>query len=298
MKVPQIHGIFAALLTLRKENAELDEIALRGYLEFLFEKGVRGFAVNGATGEFCLTTKSELSTLLSICRSTLGNQATFLCGIGSPSLKGIVDLGKVALDAGVTALLLPMPHFFVYDQSDLDSFCREAARQLPAPLLLYNLPKFATGLDSSTVVRLIRECPNIIGIKDSSGSLDTMRVLTELRLRCSRIVGNDAALAQALAENLCDGVVSGVAGVLPELIRALFNQNPKDPLFKHLSDLLSEFLSHMEGFPAPWGLKWIAESRNICPAIFSLPISPRRQQEALQLGSWFTEWYSRLPTNM
>lgn len=294
MNFPQLQGVFAALLTPRRENAKLDEIALRNYLEFLFEKGVRGFAVNGATGEFCVTTKMELVRILSICQSTLDNRATLLCGIGSPSLRGVVELGKLAVDAGVTALLLPMPYFFVYDQDDLEAFCREAARQLPAQLLLYNLPRFATGLNSSTVVTLIRDCPNIIGIKDSGGTLDTMRALTELRLSCLRIIGNDTILAQALSENLCDGVVSGVAGVVPELICALFSQRPEDTSFRRLSELLSEFLHHLESFPSPWGLKWVAEIREICSATFSLPLSQRRKQDALELRKWFSEWYSRL----
>lgn len=297
MTSDRFHGVFAALLTPRTKDAGLDEASLRSYLEFLFEKGIRGIVVNGATGEFCPTTKSELAKFLSICQSTLGDRATFLCGIGSTSLGGVVELGKIAQDAGVAGLLLPMPYFFMYSQDDLKAFCAETARQLRAPVLLYNLPKFATGLDSSTVVSLIRDCPNIVGIKDSGGSLDTMRVLTELAIPCSRIIGNDAVLAQALANKLCDGVVSGVAGVLPELICALFAASPEDILFHQLSDFLSEFISRVERFPSPWGLKWIGESRKIFPATFPLPVSQRRQEEALELQNWFREWLSCLPTN-
>ena len=45
-------------------------------------------------------------------------------------------------------------------------------RRCRLPLLLYNLPQFTTGFQPETVVRLIAECPNIVGIKDSSGALD------------------------------------------------------------------------------------------------------------------------------
>ena len=63
--------------------------------------------------------------------------------------------------------------------------------------------------------------PNIIGIKDSSGSLDHTRRIAS---RACRIVGDDSVLVPALDAGLCDAVVSGVAGVLPELTTLLFHQ--------------------------------------------------------------------------
>ena len=61
-----------------------------------------------------------------------------------------------------------------------------------------------------TVRRLIVEVPNIIGIKDSSGSLEILRDLTTHGVEACRIIGNDSALVQAMEEKICDGVVSGV----------------------------------------------------------------------------------------
>ena len=89
-------------------------------------------------------------------------------------------------------------------------------------MLLYNLPQFTSGLSKETVRRLILEVPNIIGIKDSSGSLDILSDLTAHNVETCRIVGNDSALALALTQRVCDGVVSGVACALPETIQALY----------------------------------------------------------------------------
>ena len=60
-----------------------------------------------------------------------------------------------------------------------------------------------------------------LGIKDSSGSLDTVRMLTAEGWGL-RLIGNDEVLGKALEERVLDGVVSGVACVLPELIQRLY----------------------------------------------------------------------------
>ena len=55
-----VQGVYAAAATPRHEDGTLDEAAFRGQLEFLMQRGIQGFAINGATGEFCLTTPEEL----------------------------------------------------------------------------------------------------------------------------------------------------------------------------------------------------------------------------------------------
>ncbi len=287
-----ISGVYAATVTNRLNNGTLDTDAFKHSLMFLLRKGIQGFALNGATGEYCLTTPRELTQLMEIARKLAGDNATLLCGIGSASVQGCLENGRRAIQLGALGLLLPAAHFFQYGQEDVEAFCREVARQLPAPILLYNLPQFTTGLETSTVMRLFSACPNIAGIKDSSGSLDILRRITQDHLPARRLVGNDAILAEALRENICDGVISGVAGVLPELVEGLFElrNQPHSAEFIKAEVRLGEFLEAIKGFPVPWTLKWIAECRGIAPATFAQPIAPQRAEKARILQHWFLEW--------
>jgi 4-hydroxy-tetrahydrodipicolinate synthase len=284
-----VKGVYAAVLTTRKSGGTLDENAFEGLLGFLSDKGLDGFAINGATGEFCLTRPNELDRILAIARSVLGNKAPWLCGVGSAGLPGCLELGRIAAQHGAVGLLLPMPHFFPYGQADLHAFCVQAARELPLPVLLYNLPRFTSGLEPRTSVRLISECPNIVGIKDSSGSLDTLRALTQSGIDCCRIVGNDSALSIALREGVCDAVVSGVAGVAPELVRAVYDYAGDRESAGWLRDVgsLDELLAQIGDTPVPWGLKWIAESRGIARATFAQPVSAERITQGDRLKQWF-----------
>jgi 4-hydroxy-tetrahydrodipicolinate synthase len=182
-----------------------------------------------------------------------------------------------------------MPYFFPYAQTDLAAFCRKVAVAVETPILLYNLPQFTSPLEPETSVRLIQECETIVGIKDSSGSLDTLRMLTERGIPSRRMVGNDGILAQALREKVADGVISGVACALPELIQQIFDlgmEQPPGAGFAELVSALDLFLKNIQDFPIPWGLKIVAEARGLGPADFSLPLSAEREKQRTALAAW------------
>lgn len=291
-----VSGVYAAISTPRHSDGSLDEGSLRKHVGFLARRGIQGIMLNGATGEFCLTTHEELERILAVgVEAAAGLE--LLCGIGSPGLRGCLDRGALAMAAGVRAVLLPMPYFFPYDQDDLDAFCRAVAKELDVPILLYNLPQFSTGLEPETVRRLVEECPNIAGIKDSSGSLEILRMLTQADLDACRIVGSDDVFAQALEEGLCDGVISGVACALPELLQCLFAERgrPKSAAFQEARLALAGFIDQIRVLPVPWGLKWVAESRGIVPASFAQPVSARRAAQSRALQEWFRVWYASAP---
>ncbi len=293
MKLKHVQGVYAAVLTPRSARGDVDVAAFTAIIRFLAEKGVRRFAVNGATGEYCLTTPAQLELLLATVQTTC-KDAEVLCGVGAAGTAETCELAGIAERAGVHGLLLPMPYFFPYDQQDLLAFSEEVARNVTLPVLLYNLSQFTTGLDAQTVCDLCQSVPNIIGIKDSSGSLDILRALrTHVPDACC-IVGNDQALAPALQEDLCDGVVSGVACVVPELIQALYAQLVGSPEFALRSGQLDQFIEQLGRSPTPWGLKWVAEERGLMNASFTLPLSEQRRTEGAALKQWCRNWLTTL----
>jgi 4-hydroxy-tetrahydrodipicolinate synthase len=271
-----LQGVSAAVLTPRTDTDSLAEGQFRQSLEFLLARGIRSFALNGATGEFCLTTSAQLKRILANAPAITDSDGQFVVGIGAPGYTSSIELGRIAADAGAKAVLLPMPYFFPYEQADLRVFVTRVADALSVPVLLYNLPQFTSGLAPQTSLALIREHENVAGIKDSSGSLDTLRLLTGEGVDCCRIVGSDSALGAALEEGISDGVVSGVAGVLPELIRAVNGH-------------LEAFIEEINPLPVPWGLKIVAEERQLGPATFAIPVAPERQRQIEHLRTWYRQ---------
>lgn len=285
-------SVYAALLTPRDPNGDLDISSYRHQIAALNKNALTGYAINGATGEFTICSAQELERLLAETRDE-APQAQILCGIGANDLHGTVRLGRLAAAAGAKAALLPMPAFFPYRQDDLYAFASAVASEVDLPVLLYNLPQFTSGLHVETVLSLLSEHPNIIGIKDSSGSLDIVRAMTKAGLPSARLIGNDAALAAALDENVCDGVISGVACTLPELMTTLFTSHGDPALFTNSHKLLDEFIEQLGGMPTPWGLKVTSAARGYTRDTYPLPLSDQRRKEVARLRSWFLGWYKQ-----
>ena len=285
MGIKLVQGVSAAVLTPRLADGSIDGPSLRRLLEFLLSKGISSFALNGATGEFCITKPEQLRTLLSLAKEVTGNSADFFCGVGAADTQGSIAFAQIAQDSGVKALLLPMPYFFPYQQGDLEEFSRSVAATVSIPILLYNLPQFTSGLRKETVHTLIAEVPNIVGIKDSSGSLEILTHLTEQKPDSCRIVGDDAALSAALRAEVCDGVISGVACVAPELILGLYEKRSRAA-----EQALEELIAQLRLFPTPWGLKFLAQARSIFTASFPLPLSAERKAHGERVEQWFSPW--------
>lgn len=282
-------GVYAALLSPRRADGAVDLDALRHQVNLPARELLAGYALNGATGEFTCASPEELAQTLKVARNA-APQAQILAGIGAGDVHGAVLRGTIAKDEGADAVLLPMPAFFPYRQDDLRAFSMAVADAVPLPVLLYNLPQFTSGLDVDTVLSLLREHDNIAGIKDSSGSLDIVRAMTVEKVAGARIIGNDAALCPAMEHGLCDGVVSGVACALPELMTSIFAASPSSESFAEGKALLKEFIEHLNPLPTPWGLKVVSEVRGFTMASYPFPLSPERAAEAAELKVWVAGW--------
>ncbi len=288
-----VSGVFAALLTPRR-NGTIDTEALCRNAQFVLANGMKGIVLCGATGEYPALTSEEFNEVLSAGKSRTSGE--LLMGIAARTLQETIQRGQAASAGGATAVLLAPPHFFRYAQDDLASYVRRVAAEVPLPILLYNLPQFTNGFETATVQTVLSECPNVVGIKDSSGSLDLLRTLKhEEHAAACRILGNDGVLIEALRAGLCDGLISGVAGVLPELIRFVWTCDPARPENRILLD---EIIEQLNRFPTPWGLKWIAEYRGLGEAEFLQPQSENRILLAQEFSTWLADWLPRATSRL
>ena len=258
---------------------------------------MRGFVLTGGTGEYPDLSLEQRKALLERAAATLGGRAWLIASCGAMRLDQTAELARHALDLGADAILLPPPHFYRYGQQDLEDFFRAAAARIDGPLLVYNLAGFTSPIDAAVIVKLIETVPNIVGVKDSSGKLDALEMLTARPdLGACRILGNDLALVEAIERKLLDGVISGPASVIPEPIVALFDAaGAGDAVrFAAAAELFREALSRLERLPYPWALKRIAEARGLFPARLPFESGPVRRQDLADFDGWLPGWLARL----
>ena len=289
-------GLFAAVATPIHEDGRLDLGTFDRLLAFLVEAGVHGVCLAGATGEYPHFETAERKTLIRRAAARLPPACALLVGIGAPSMRHVVELGKAALAAGSRALLLPMPMFFRYQQEDLEAYCADVSGALRAPCLLYNLPDFTNGLASTTVLTLLREQEFIIGIKDSSGQPEHLTAFAHARQGhpWTLMVGDDRLLARGLQSGW-DGGISGVAGFCPELLVSLYrsfvDRQPQETA--RLNGLLDELIEQLAPFPTPWGIRIGLAARGMDTGPLPLPATALRKQQIARFTEWLPRWLQR-----
>jgi len=154
-------------------------------------------------------------------------------------------------------------------------------------------------MQPASMLRLLRATPNLVGVKDSSGDLHTLEALTDRpELGALRVLGHDRLLVEALRGKLIDAAVSGLAGVVPELVVAAFDasETGDDGRLESLGSLTDELLERVGAMPYPWALNEIAAARELCAATYPFPPTESRQEALHALHEWLPTWLDRLST--
>jgi 4-hydroxy-tetrahydrodipicolinate synthase len=286
-------GLFAAVVTPIHDDGRLDLATFDRLVAFLVEAGVSGICIAGATGEYPHFETDDRKAVIGRAAERLPGGCTLLVGIGGPSMRHTVELGRAALDAGSKALLLPMPMFFRYEQPDLEAFAAQVSGTLRAPCILYNLPGFTNGLDPQTVLNLLHTAEFIVGVKDSSGDAENLTAFAQARASrpWSLLVGDDRVLHAGLQAGW-DGGISGVAGFCPELLVAIYRSfvDRRSDEGARLQGLLDELIARLSPFPTPWGIKIGLAARGIPTGPLPLPRTPARRQQIAEFADWLPEW--------
>jgi len=292
-----VSGVFAAVSTPVDSKGEINFGAFDRGVDLVLQAGVDGICVGGATGEYTRFNIGQRKDQLTRAGELISGRGKFLAAVGGPTIRDVVDLGDHAVQCGADALLLPMPYFFVYEQDDLETFAREASRELAAPCLLYNLPAFTNGLQPETMIRLISSEPNIVGVKDSSGEPAHLGQLLKLRESgpASLLIGHDKLLGAAYQAGW-DGVISGVAAFCPELIvgfAASFHAGREEEMAR-LERQRMELIAQLELLPTPWAVRLGLELRGIDPGPYPIPASERRREQMREFQQWFEKFLAAL----
>jgi 4-hydroxy-tetrahydrodipicolinate synthase len=282
-------GVIAAAVTPHgKRGDEPDIGATLELIDFLCKAGVHGIALLGSTGEFVNLNFDDRVRLvyLAVKRS----RVPVLAGVSHSTLDGALALGREASAAGAAGLLLMPPYFFRYAQPEIREFYLKFAEMSHgAPIYLYNIPAFTSEIAVETVVQLL-STGRFAGIKDSSGDWDNFLVLNRYKQEhpYTLLVGNDAIFARA-REAGADGVVSGVACALPELLLSLdlaIAQRDKAEV-QRLDARLHAFLGRIERFPTPVAIKAALAARSIKTGPLPVPLARETQAALDEFKEWF-----------
>ncbi len=289
----QISGLFAAPVVPLDGEGGPDFDGYERLLDYLLDCGVEGICVGGATSEYPHFDIQERKTVISRTALRTRGGGVFLAAVGASSLRGVVSLARHAVESGAGALLLPAPHFYRYDQNDLEEFCREVLRRVPARYLIYNLPSFTGGFEFDTILRLLRSETGITGLKDSSGDSRTITRLAEADVPggLSLFSGSDQLILDALKAGW-SGAISGNINLCPELHVSLFRSFRSGDLdaARGCQQAITAISDQARRLPFPWAIRSGMELRGVRVGRVPLPVSSCRMEQIAAFKQWFDRW--------
>lgn len=225
MKQLKIRGVIVPLLTPVSADSSVDFDGIDRLIDFTLSHGVKGLFPLGTTGEGPLFNNNERKQVTEhIVKATAG-RVPVIIHTGTISTTETIDLTRHAYESGADAAAVVPPYFYrLNDDAQFDHFKAVVDAVPDFPIYLYNNPGVTPSvLSTELVIRLAEACPNVIGLKDSSGSLATLFASRGLKDGAFNTASGPDGLILAGQSIGLDACVSGNANVVPEIVVGIFN---------------------------------------------------------------------------
>lgn len=287
-------GCLVALVTPFRQG-KLDLPALDGLVRVLVEAGVDGLVPGGTTGEAPTLTDEELSAVVQTVVHAAGRRIPVVAGAGTNCTEKTVRLAHAALKAGADAVMLVSPYYNRPTQAGLYQHFARCAREIAAPIMLYNIPG-RTGVEIAveTLATLRSEFKNIAAVKHATGSVDSA---SELAIASDiTILSGDDSMTLPLMSVGAAGVVSVLANLVPRDVKALTaaalegRWDDARAMHRRTFSLARELLS-LETNPIP--IKTALALRNQIAEEFRLPMCPLSATNRRRLENSLQHYFAR-----
>ncbi|WP_183424263.1 4-hydroxy-tetrahydrodipicolinate synthase [Luteibacter sp. Sphag1AF] len=216
-----ISGSICALATPFGENGGLDLEAFGRLIDQQLAGGTQAVVVAGSTGESHFLDHHEFDRLLEFAVKRVAGRVPVIAGTGEAGTAKTIAMTQRAKDIGADAALVVVPFYVRPTQEGIRQHFLAVADEGGLPVILYNVPP-RTGCDIlPATTALLRDHPNIIGIKEACGDAERLAATAELvREDFVYLSGDDGTAHLAMLAGAA-GTISVVANLVPDVFREL-----------------------------------------------------------------------------
>jgi 4-hydroxy-tetrahydrodipicolinate synthase len=223
-------GTYTAIVTPFR-GGKIDQDALRRLIQAQIKGGVNGIVPVGTTGESPTVSYEEHVEIIELAIEFARGKIKVLAGTGGNSTKEAVYLTQQAEAAGADGSLQVAPYYNKPTQEGLFQHFREIARNTKLPLMLYSIPgRCGVEIGVDTVKRLVKTCPNIVGIKEAGGNSDRVSQLRAALGPRFVIMSGDDSLTLSFMAVGARGVISVASNVIPAQVARMVRAFAKGDL--------------------------------------------------------------------
>jgi len=177
-----LHGIFPPITTPFGPDGQVYFKKLEHNVGRYSQAPLAGLVALGSTGEAILLSDQERRDVLRCVREAAAPDKVLIAGTGAESAVETLRLTEYAAELGYEVAMVRTPHYYksqMQRPENMLAFYRYVADRSPLPVIIYNFPQ-ATAYDIPIeVVIALAEHPNLIGIKESCGSIEKVRLLVQ-----------------------------------------------------------------------------------------------------------------------
>lgn len=219
----KIEGVLTAIVTPFDEEGALHLESLKQQVDRQLNAG-NGIFCGGTNGEFFVLNEQEKIAVTETCVKQVNGRANVVAHIGEISTRETIRLGKQIEKLGVDAVSVITPYFVPLKQNELITHYTAVADALSVPVFLYNIPARTGNTLEPQTVRTLASHPNIIGIKDSAGSYESLsgylNAVKDIE-NFDVLNGPDSLIHQGFVDG-CSACISGLANVAPKEISTIW----------------------------------------------------------------------------
>ena len=270
-----IKGSMVAIVTPMLLNGDIDYASLEKLIEFHIINKTDVIVSVGTTGESATLDFKEHESVIKKTLEIVNGKLPVIAGTGANSTSEAIELTKRAKELGADACLLVAPYYNKPTQNGLYEHYKKIADSVSIPQILYNVPgRTSVDILPDTVYRLSSH-PNIIGIKEATGTEERSRELLE---KCSENIsiftGDDKTSMRDMLLGF-KGNISVTANIAPSQMHRMceyaINGNKLEAeKLNDVVDILHDSL-FLESNPIP--AKWALNKMSLIEKGIRLPLT-------------------------
>lgn len=237
-------GAITAIVTPFKEQGEVDIEALKSLVEFQIKGGISAIVPCGSTGEAATMTPEEMELVIKTTVEQARKRVPIIAGAGSNDTQKAIKLSQIAKRVGADGLLHVTPFYNKPTPNGLVAHFKAVAA-VGLPIILYNVPgRTGSNVLPDVILRVAREVPQVIGVKEASGSITQMMDIIKGAPSYFCVLSGDDAMTFPLMALGGDGIISVCSNEIPKAMSKMA-QAALDGDFKTARKLHFEWLDLM-----------------------------------------------------
>ena len=273
----KFRGLGVALVTPFTPDGEFDYQALKRLVNYQLDNGADFLCILATTGEAPCLSEDEKEKITETVKQLNHGRVPILKYCGGNKTRAVVEEIQRTDWSGIDGILSICPYYNKPSQEGLYRHFKAISAASPLPIVLYNVPgRTGINMKPDTMIRLARECDNIVAVKEASGSLEQVDEIIKNKPEGFEVISGDDALTFSMVASGAAGVISVIGNALPKqfsrMIRLEFKgeYEPARVIHHRFTELYK--LLFVDGNPA--GVKALLNDMGLIENVLRLPLVP------------------------